>query len=462
MEQSNLVDATLRIYGRLRESGRDAVGCVLQSYLYRTPADLEALLPVAPNLRLVKGAYLEPPEIAYPRKQDVDAAYVRLLERALLGGAYLAVATHDERLIAHTIRFTEQHGIGRDRYEFQMLYGVRPQLQLDLVGRGYNVLVATPYGPGVVPVPDAAARRAAGELAVRRPQPAEVKDLPEDFDVGALAGALADGWGLRRRGRRLRGARRRELPLGRARRRGSARLRHRRRPRPEGVARGHARCRRSTASAARSTPPPPSATPASPSSSRRSARRGGESLRRIGPRHTVALFPFVDGRAGECGDYDAGRARRRRRAARRAPSSDARGRVGGAQRRSRAARPRAHRGGAPRRGRAVVGRTALRAGAARTRRVTRPTWPSCSPWPTVSPPTSTRAAASGWSRTASRTPPTSCGPATGHVLVDWDTVALAPPERDLWMVMGETDDEQPSMRRPPVARRWTTSVSPGI
>lgn len=147
MEQSSLVDATLRIYGRLRESGRDTVGCVLQSYLHRTPADLDALLPGAPNLRLVKGAYLEPAEIAYPRKQDVDAAYARLLERALLGGAYLAVATHDERLIAHTIRFTEQHGIGRDRYEFQMLYGVRPQLQLDLAGRGYNVLVATPFGP---------------------------------------------------------------------------------------------------------------------------------------------------------------------------------------------------------------------------------------------------------------------------------------------------------------------------
>lgn len=147
MEQSSLVDATLRVYGRLRESGRDSVGCVLQSYLYRTPADLEALLPVAPNLRLVKGAYLEPAEVAYPRKQDVDDAYVRLLERALLGGAYLAVATHDERLIAHTIRFTEQHGIERDRFELQMLYGVRPQLQLDLARRGYNVLVATPYGP---------------------------------------------------------------------------------------------------------------------------------------------------------------------------------------------------------------------------------------------------------------------------------------------------------------------------
>jgi proline dehydrogenase len=147
MEHSGVVDATLRIYRRLRESGRENVGCVLQSYLYRTPEDLEALLPLQPNLRLVKGAYLEAAEIAHPRKADVDAAYRRLLERALEGGAYLAVATHDETLIDHTIRFTESRGIARDRFEFQMLYGVRPQLQRDLAARGFKVLVATPYGP---------------------------------------------------------------------------------------------------------------------------------------------------------------------------------------------------------------------------------------------------------------------------------------------------------------------------
>ena len=147
MEHSGVVEATLRIYRRLREEGRDNVGCVLQAYLYRTPEDLDALLPHAPNLRLVKGAYLEPAEIAYPKKADVDAAYVRLLEQALTGGAYLAVATHDESLIGHTIRFTERRGIGRDRFEFQMLYGVRPQLQRDLAARGFKVLVATPYGP---------------------------------------------------------------------------------------------------------------------------------------------------------------------------------------------------------------------------------------------------------------------------------------------------------------------------
>ena len=147
MEQSAVVDATLRIFRRLRESGRENVGTVLQSYLYRSERDLEDLLPLRPNLRIVKGAYLEPPEIAYPRKQDVDAAYVRLVEAGLRGGAYVAVATHDERLIDRTLAFAEREGVARDRFELQMLYGVRPQLQLDLVRRGYKVLVATPFGP---------------------------------------------------------------------------------------------------------------------------------------------------------------------------------------------------------------------------------------------------------------------------------------------------------------------------
>jgi proline dehydrogenase len=143
MEQSRYVDATLRIYRRLREAGHDNVGCVLQAYLYRSEADLEQLLPLAPNLRIVKGAYLEPPELAYPQKADVDAAYVRLLERAFAGDGYTAVATHDERLLEHAIGLGKPH----DRFELQLLYGVRPQLQLDLVERGFTVRVATPYGP---------------------------------------------------------------------------------------------------------------------------------------------------------------------------------------------------------------------------------------------------------------------------------------------------------------------------
>jgi proline dehydrogenase len=147
MEHSSVVDATLRIYRRLREAGHERVGTVLQAYLFRTGADLAGLLPLAPNLRIVKGAYLEPPEVAYPAKPDVDRAYARLVEQALLGGAYVAVATHDAALIEHVLGFAERAGIGRDRFEVQMLYGVRPGLQLELAGRGHKVLVATPYGP---------------------------------------------------------------------------------------------------------------------------------------------------------------------------------------------------------------------------------------------------------------------------------------------------------------------------
>jgi proline dehydrogenase len=147
MEESARVDPTLRMYRRLREAGHDNVGAVLQSYLYRSEDDLAALLPLAPNLRLVKGAYLEPPEVAYPEKADVDAAYIRLLESALTGADFTAIATHDETLIEHAIAFTNANGVPNDRFQFQMLYGVRPALQLQLVRRGYAVLVAAPYGP---------------------------------------------------------------------------------------------------------------------------------------------------------------------------------------------------------------------------------------------------------------------------------------------------------------------------
>jgi proline dehydrogenase len=147
MEESGHVEATLRIYRRLREAGHENVGTVLQAYLFRSENDLGSLLPLVPNLRLVKGAYLEPPELAYPRKSDVDAAYVRLLEASLSGEGFTAVATHDEKLIEHAISFARERGIPRERYQFQMLYGIRPQLQLELVRRGFDVLVATPYGP---------------------------------------------------------------------------------------------------------------------------------------------------------------------------------------------------------------------------------------------------------------------------------------------------------------------------
>jgi len=151
MEQSEYTEVTLRIYERLREAGHDSVGTVLQSYLYRTTADLERLLPRAPNLRIVKGAYLEPESIAYPDKADVDRVYLELVERGLHAGAYIAVATHDEAIIRRVQAFTAREGVARDRFEFQMLYGVRPALQRSIAAEGYKVLVATPFGPDWYP-----------------------------------------------------------------------------------------------------------------------------------------------------------------------------------------------------------------------------------------------------------------------------------------------------------------------
>jgi proline dehydrogenase len=151
MEESARVDPTLRIYRRLRERGHANVGTVLQAYLYRTEGDLLSLLPLEPNLRLVKGAYLEPDSVAYPQKRDVDAQFARLIERSLTGAGHTAVATHDDAIIEHTIEFARRHAIPKNRFEFQMLFGVRPQRQLELVERGFKVLVATPYGPDWYP-----------------------------------------------------------------------------------------------------------------------------------------------------------------------------------------------------------------------------------------------------------------------------------------------------------------------
>jgi proline dehydrogenase len=147
MEESRWTDATLRVYRRLRDAGHDNVGTVLQAYLYRTPKDLESLLDLNPRLRLVKGAYLEPESIAHPRKDDVDRAFADLLERMLGSCEHVAVATHDERMIARALELVARRGLSRERYQLQMLYGVRPQLQLDLARRGHPVLVATPFGP---------------------------------------------------------------------------------------------------------------------------------------------------------------------------------------------------------------------------------------------------------------------------------------------------------------------------
>ena len=146
MEQSGFVGATLDIYRKLRQSGHAGVGAVLQSYLYRSQRDLETLLPLAPNLRIVKGAYLEPAAVAFRRKSDVDRNYVALLERSLQSGGYTAIATHDRHIIDRAIAFIRDRRIGADRFEFQMLYGVRSRLQAELLEGGFSVRVAVPFG----------------------------------------------------------------------------------------------------------------------------------------------------------------------------------------------------------------------------------------------------------------------------------------------------------------------------
>ena len=146
MEQSTYVDATLAIYRRLRERF-DNVGCVLQSYLHRSATDLAALAPLAPNIRFVKGAYLEPPSIAFEKKRDVDAAYLGLVIAALQGEGYTAIATHDPAIIARVEAFVRERGLPqRGRYEFQMLYGVGGALANALVARGHRVRLAVPFG----------------------------------------------------------------------------------------------------------------------------------------------------------------------------------------------------------------------------------------------------------------------------------------------------------------------------
>ncbi len=146
MESSRYTDRTLRLFEDLWGEGYRNVGVVIQSYLRRSAADVERLIQLGARVRLVKGAYAEPASVAFPRKRDVDRSYARLAERLLLGGVYPAIATHDERLIAHAIRTADRHGIGPDRFEFQMLYGIRRDLQIHLLRRGYRVRVYVPFG----------------------------------------------------------------------------------------------------------------------------------------------------------------------------------------------------------------------------------------------------------------------------------------------------------------------------
>lgn len=146
MENSARTDATLRLFESLWAEGRRNVGVVIQAYLYRSPTDVARLNTLGARVRLVKGAYDEPPAVAFPNKQDVDRAFAQLTDLLLRDGTYPAIATHDDRLIDHARRSARAAGIAPDRFEFQMLYGIRRDLQYALRRDGYRVRVYVPFG----------------------------------------------------------------------------------------------------------------------------------------------------------------------------------------------------------------------------------------------------------------------------------------------------------------------------
>ncbi|HEX2496644.1 MAG TPA: proline dehydrogenase family protein, partial [Gaiellaceae bacterium] len=146
MEDSSCTDDTLRLYRELRGRGLDNLGVVLQGYLRRTPSDIEALSDLTPNVRLCKGIYLEPEEIAFHGYEEVRENFVRSLDALLSGGSYVGVATHDEWLIGEGERLARERGLSREQYEFQMLLGVRAERATSLVAAGHRVRIYVPYG----------------------------------------------------------------------------------------------------------------------------------------------------------------------------------------------------------------------------------------------------------------------------------------------------------------------------
>lgn len=151
MESSAYTEATIAMTERLYTRFPGAVGTVLQAYLYRTEQDTERLLKQGIRIRLCKGAYKEPAEVAFPRKADVDANYVKLMKRMATSGVFCGIATHDERIVDEMLRFLEENGVARNAFEFQMLYGIRRDLQRRLAKAGYGVRVYVPFGTAWYP-----------------------------------------------------------------------------------------------------------------------------------------------------------------------------------------------------------------------------------------------------------------------------------------------------------------------
>jgi proline dehydrogenase len=146
MEDSSTTDATLRLYRELREAGYENVGVVLQAYLRRTLDDVRALADLQPSVRICKGIYLEPPELAYQGYEEVRANFVRALEALLDAGCYVGIATHDGWLVSEGRRIVARRALGRDEYEFQMLLGVTTALGDELIRDGHRLRIYVPFG----------------------------------------------------------------------------------------------------------------------------------------------------------------------------------------------------------------------------------------------------------------------------------------------------------------------------
>ncbi|OEH92270.1 proline dehydrogenase family protein [Bacillus solimangrovi] len=145
MEDYSRLEQTLTIFKQLKEQYGN-IGTVIQAYLYRTEGDIDNLNDHKPNLRLVKGAYKESPNVAFPVKKDVDGNFKKIIKMHLLNGNYTAVATHDDQIIEYTKQLVKEHNISNEQFEFQMLYGIRVERQEELVKEGYKMRVYVPYG----------------------------------------------------------------------------------------------------------------------------------------------------------------------------------------------------------------------------------------------------------------------------------------------------------------------------
>ena len=207
MESTDYTEKTIDLVETLWERGYRNVGTVVQSYLHRTLADIRRLNRIGSRVRLVKGAYREPPSVAYQEKAMVDQVFVDAMKVLLREGTYPAIATHDEAMIGATRHFAYEHGIPRNSFEFQMLYGIRRDLQQRLLEEGYNVRVYVPYGDSWYPY---LMRRMAERPAnlffitgsVVRESPIGRIAKPKVIGAGVLAGvAAALAWKGRRNSR---------------------------------------------------------------------------------------------------------------------------------------------------------------------------------------------------------------------------------------------------------------------